>query len=136
MDAANIMKPALARGNLSCIGATTIAEYRRYIEPDSALERRFEKVIVNEPSADETMTILRGMRPKWEEHHKVRIADKALEAAVNLSVRFDGDHQLPDKAIDLVDKAGARTRVPVLSMAGREGRETEDGRRERNCSGS
>ncbi len=69
MDAANIMKPALARGNLSCIGATTIAEYRRYIEPDSALERRFEKVIVNEPSADETMAILRGMRPKWEEHH-------------------------------------------------------------------
>ena len=133
MDAANIMKPALARGNLSCIGATTIAEYRRYIEPDSALERRFEKVIVNEPSADETMAILRGMRPKWEEHHKVRIADKALEAAVNLSVRFDPDHQLPDKAIDLVDKAGARTRVPMLSMmpGGKDGRrETEDRRRE------
>ncbi len=133
MDAANIMKPALARGNLSCIGATTIAEYRRYIEPDSALERRFEKVIVNEPSADETMAILRGMRPKWEEHHKVRIADKALEAAVNLSVRFDPDHQLPDKAIDLVDKAGARTRVPVLSMmpGGKDGRRvTDDGRRE------
>ena len=131
MDAANIMKPALARGNLSCIGATTIAEYRRYIEPDSALERRFEKVIVNEPSADETMAILRGMRPKWEEHHKVRIADKALEAAVNLSVRFDPDHQLPDKAIDLVDKAGARTRVPVLSMMPGDGRRvTDDGRRE------
>jgi ATP-dependent Clp protease ATP-binding subunit ClpC len=131
MDAANIMKPALARGNLSCIGATTIAEYRRYIEPDSALERRFEKVIVNEPSADETMAILRGMRPKWEEHHKVRIADKALEAAVNLSVRFDPDHQLPDKAIDLVDKAGARTRVPVLSMMPGDGRrKTDDGRRE------
>ena len=130
MDTANIMKPALARGNLSCIGATTIAEYRRYIEPDSALERRFEKVIVNEPSADETMAILRGMRPKWEEHHKVRIADKALEAAVNLSVRFDPDHQLPDKAIDLVDKAGARTRVPVLSMMPGDGRRvTDDGRR-------
>ncbi len=126
MDAANIMKPALARGNLSCIGATTIAEYRRYIEPDSALERRFEKVIVNEPSADETMAILRGMRPKCEEHHKVRIADKALEAAVNLSVRFDPDHQLPDKAIDLVDKAGARTRVPRPEHdAGQ--RETGDG---------
>ena len=131
MDAANIIKPALARGNLSCIGATTIAEYRRYIEPDSALERRFEKVIVNEPNADETMAILRGMRPKWEEHHKVRIADKALEAAVNLSVRFDPDHQLPDKAIDLVDKAGARTRVPVLSMMPGDGRRmTDDGRRE------
>ncbi|HTW92669.1 MAG TPA: ATP-dependent Clp protease ATP-binding subunit [bacterium] len=131
IDAANIMKPALARGNLSCIGATTIAEYRRYIQPDSALERRFEKIIVNEPSADETMAILRGMRPKWEEHHKVRIADKALEAAVNLSVRFDPDHQLPDKAIDLVDKAGARTRVPVLSMMPGNGRrKTDDGRRE------
>jgi len=77
MDAANIMKPALARGNLSCIGATTIAEYRRYIEPDPALERRFEKVIVNEPSSDETMAILRGMRPKWEEHHRARRARKS-----------------------------------------------------------
>ena len=87
MDAANIMKPALARGNLSCIGATTIAEYRRYIEPDSALERRFEKVIVNEPSADETMAILRGMRPKWEEHHSA-----ASEAA---SQRSKGKCQKP-----------------------------------------
>jgi len=78
MDAANIMKPALARGNLSCIGATTIAEYRRYIEPDSALERRFEKVIVNEPSADETMAILRGMRPKWEEHHRSGLPTRPL----------------------------------------------------------
>ena len=116
LDAANIMKPALARGSFRCIGATTIAEYRRYIEPDSALERRFEKVVVNEPTRDETLAILRGMRPKWEEHHKVRITDRALEAAVSLSVRLDGDHQLPDKAIDLVDKAGARTRVPMLSM--------------------
>ena len=116
MDAANLMKPALARGELRSIGATTIGEYRRYIEADPALERRFEKVIVNEPSSDETLEMLKGIRPKWEEHHMVRITDQALGAAVNLSVRFDVDHQLPDKAIDLVDKAGARTKIPILSM--------------------
>ncbi len=116
MDAANILKPALARGELCCIGATTITEYRRYIEADSALERRFEKIIINEPSLDETVEILKGLRSKFEEHHHVRITDRAIQAAVDLSVRFDGDHQLPDKAIDLVDKAGARTRVPLLSM--------------------
>jgi ATP-dependent Clp protease ATP-binding subunit ClpC len=115
-DAANLLKPALARGDLRCIGATTIAEYRRYIEADAALERRFERVAVDEPSPKETLAILKGIRPKWEEHHSVQITDEALEAAVGLSVRFDGDHQLPDKAIDLVDKAGARARVPVLSM--------------------
>lgn len=115
-DAANLLKPALARGDLRCIGATTIAEYRRYIEADAALERRFERVAVDEPSPEETLAILKGIRPKWEEHHSVKIAEQALEAAVGLSIRFDGDHQLPDKAIDLVDKAGARTRVPVLSM--------------------
>jgi ATP-dependent Clp protease ATP-binding subunit ClpC len=116
MDAANLLKPSLARGDLRCIGATTISEYRRYIESDSALERRFEKIIVNEPSPEEALEILKGIKPKLEEHHKVHITDKALEAAVMLSVRFDGDHQLPDKAIDLVDKAGARTQIPVLSM--------------------
>lgn len=116
MDVANLIKPALARGELRCIGATTIGEYRRYVEADPALERRFEKVIVNEPSLDETLEMLKGIRPKWEEHHMVRITDQALGAAVNLSVRFDVDHQLPDKAIDLVDKAGARTRIPLLSM--------------------
>lgn len=115
-DAANLLKPALARDDLRCIGATTIAEYRRYIEADAALERRFERVTVDEPSPEETLAILKGIRPKWEEHHGVEITERALEAAVGLSVRFDGDHQLPDKAIDLVDKAGARTRVPVLSM--------------------
>jgi ATP-dependent Clp protease ATP-binding subunit ClpC len=115
MDAANLMKPALARGDLRCIGATTIAEYRRYIEKDPALERRFEKIIVNEPSSDETMEMLQGIRPKWEKHHGVKITDRALQSAVDLSVRFDVDHQLPDKAIDLVDKAGARTRIPLLS---------------------
>jgi len=116
MDAANLIKPALARGELRCIGATTIAEYRRNIETDPALERRFEKIIVNEPSRDETIEILKGLRHKWEEHHQARITDQALQAAVDLSIRFDGDHQLPDKAIDLIDKAGARTRIPILSM--------------------
>jgi len=116
MDAANILKPALARGEVRCIGATTVAEYRRYVESDPALERRFERVLVPEPTRGETLEILGGIRPKWEEHHRVKITDKALEAAVDLSMRFDCDHQLPDKAIDLVDKAGARTQVPVLSL--------------------
>lgn len=116
MDAANIMKPALARGDIKCIGATTIGEYRRYVESDPALERRFEKVIVNEPSRDEALEILKGIRPKWEKHFGKKITDKALETAVVLSIRFDIDHHLPDKAIDLVDKAGARVHVPFLSM--------------------
>jgi ATP-dependent Clp protease ATP-binding subunit ClpC len=116
LDAANLLKPALARGDVSCIGATTVGEYRRYVESDAALERRFEKVLVPEPSRDETVEILRGLRPQWEAHHRVKIADRALEAAVDLSIRFDCDHQLPDKAIDLVDKAGARTQVPMLSL--------------------
>jgi ATP-dependent Clp protease ATP-binding subunit ClpC len=115
-DAANLMKPALSRSELCLIGATTITEYRRYIESDPALERRFEKIIINEPNPEEAVEILKGLRHKWEAHHHVRITDQALQAAVNLSVRFDSDHQLPDKAIDLVDKAGARTRVPMLSM--------------------
>jgi ATP-dependent Clp protease ATP-binding subunit ClpC len=115
-DAAELMKPALARGDLRCIGATTISEYRRHIEADPALERRFEKIIINEPTPQETLEILKGLRGKFEEYHHVRITDQALQAAVDLSVRFDGDHQLPDKAIDLVDKAGARTRIPHLSM--------------------
>jgi ATP-dependent Clp protease ATP-binding subunit ClpC len=114
MDAANLMKPALASG-LRCIGATTIDEYRRYIESDSALERRFEKIIANEPTPGEAVEILKGLKQKWEEHHHVQITDKALDAAVNLSIRFDSDHRLPDKAIDLVDKAAARIRIPVLS---------------------
>jgi ATP-dependent Clp protease ATP-binding subunit ClpC len=117
-DAANLMKPALARGEIRCIGATTIAEYRRYIESDPALERRFEKVIVNEPSPHETFEILKGIKVKLQEYHDVEILDSAIEAAVNLSIRFDVDHQLPDKAIDLVDKASARARVPGLSWEG------------------
>lgn len=115
LDAANLMKPALARGDLRCIGATTIREYQQYIEADPALERRFEKVIVNEPSLEESLEMLKGIRPKWEKHHGVRITDKALKAAIDLSVKFDVDHQLPDKAIDIVDKAGARIRIPSLS---------------------
>jgi len=116
MDAANIMKPALARGGIKCIGATTIGEYRRYVESDPALERRFEKVIVNEPTRDEAIEILKGIRPKWEKHFGKKITDKALETAVDLAIRFDTDHHLPDKAVDLVDKAGARVHVPLLSM--------------------
>ncbi|MBM4333550.1 MAG: ATP-dependent Clp protease ATP-binding subunit [Deltaproteobacteria bacterium] len=115
MDAANLMKPALARGDLRCIGATTIEDYRRYVETDPALERRFEKIVVNEPSSDEAFKMLEGIRPKWEKHHGVRITNKALQAAVDLSIRFDVAHRLPDKAIDLVDKAGARIRIPLLS---------------------
>ncbi|MEI7847400.1 MAG: ATP-dependent Clp protease ATP-binding subunit [Chloroflexota bacterium] len=118
MDAANFLKPALARGEICCIGATTVDEYRRYIESDPALERRFEKIMVAEPSPEEAVEILKGLRPKWEEHHNTKITDLALETAVNLSVRFDGDHQLPDKAIDLIDKAAASARVPMLSMRG------------------
>ena len=116
MDAANLLKPALARGELRCIGATTLDEYRRHIEEDPALERRFEKVLVEEPSRDETLAILRGLAPRFEQHHGVTLRDEALAAAVDLSVRFEPDRRLPDKAIDLVDKAAARTRVPMLSL--------------------
>jgi ATP-dependent Clp protease ATP-binding subunit ClpC len=115
MDAANLLKPALARGDFCCIGATTVDEYSKYIEPEAALERRFARIDVPEPSRDECLEILRGLRKKWQSHHQVTIADTALEAAVDLSIRFDPEHFLPDKAVDLVDKAAARTRVPVLS---------------------
>ncbi|MCX6162301.1 MAG: ATP-dependent Clp protease ATP-binding subunit [Ignavibacteriae bacterium] len=118
LDASNILKPALARGKLKCIGATTIDEYRKYIESDKALERRFEKIIVNEPSLEETFEILKGLRTKIEEHHNVKIKDEVLKSAIDLSVKFDTDHRLPDKAIDLVDKASAKTRIPELSMQG------------------
>lgn len=118
LDAANIMKPALAHGDIRCIGATTIKEYQRFIEKDPALERRFEKIIINEPSRDDTIEILKGLKSKMEEHHGVRIRNQALEVAVDLSIKFDPDHRLPDKAIDLVDKAGARTQIPELRMTG------------------
>ena len=123
LDAAQILKPALARGDVRCIGATTVEEYRRYVESDPALERRFEKVVVSEPSREETTEILRGLCPKLQSHHGVEISPRALDAAVELSIRFDVDHQLPDKAIDLVDKASARVQVPVLSWKAKVGKE-------------
>ncbi|MBR4943112.1 MAG: ATP-dependent Clp protease ATP-binding subunit [Clostridia bacterium] len=111
MDAANILKPLLARGDLQVIGATTIEEYRKYIEKDSALERRFTPVFVEEPSEKDTVEIIRGLRGKYEEHHEIAITDEAIEAAVQLSSRYITDRYLPDKAIDLVDEAAARVRI-------------------------
>ncbi len=122
LDAANLMKPALARGEIKCIGATTTAEYRKYMEKDAALERRFDKVLIPEPTRDESVEILRGLRPRFEKHHGVRITDEAIEAAVALSVRFDNDHRLPDKAIDLLDLASAQICVPGLSIQGANGK--------------
>ncbi len=122
LDAANLMKPALARGEIKCIGATTIEEYRKHIEKDAALERRFDKVLVPEPTRDESVEILRGLRPRFEKHHGVRITDEAIDASVDLSIRFDNDHRLPDKAIDLLDLASAQICVPGLSIQGANGR--------------
>lgn len=116
MDAANILKPALARGELRTIGATTLDEYRKYIEKDKALERRFQKVQVNEPSVSETVAILRGLRDRYETHHKVRILDSALIAAVEMSNRYVSDRALPDKAIDLIDEAAAKLRLELNSV--------------------
>jgi ATP-dependent Clp protease ATP-binding subunit ClpC len=111
IDAANILKPALARGELQCIGATTLDEYRKHIERDAALERRFQPVMVGEPTVDETIEILHGLRDRYEQHHKLKISDEALEAAAKLSDRYISDRYLPDKAIDLVDEAGSRVRL-------------------------
>ena len=116
LDAANIMKPALARGEMQCIGATTLDEYRKHIEKDAALERRFQPVRVGEPTQEETLGILRGLREKYEKHHSVRIADQALEAAVTLAERYIPDRQLPDKAIDLMDEACARVRMMLHNV--------------------
>ena len=116
VDAASLLKPPLARGELRCIGAATAEEYRRFVESDPALERRFDKVLVEEPDRDETLEILRGLRPRLEGHHGVSLPDETLAAAVDLSVRFETDRKLPEKAIDLVDKAAARTRLPALSL--------------------
>lgn len=115
VDAANILKPALARGEVRVIGATTLDEYREHLEKDAALERRFQAVTVGEPSEEETIRILRGLRPKYEAHHKLKIADEALEAAVELSVRYIPDRYLPDKAIDLMDEAAAALRLANLT---------------------
>ena len=111
IDAANILKPALARGELQCIGATTLDEYRKHIERDAALERRFQPVMVGEPSVDDTIEILRGLKDRYEEHHRLKIADEALIAAATLGDRYISDRFLPDKAIDLVDEAGSRVRL-------------------------
>ena len=111
IDAANILKPALARGELQCIGATTLDEYRKHIERDAALERRFQPVMVGEPSIDDTIEILKGLRERYEQHHRLKITDEALEAAAHLGDRYISDRFLPDKAIDLIDEAGSRVRL-------------------------
>jgi ATP-dependent Clp protease ATP-binding subunit ClpB len=116
MDASNMLKPALARGELHCVGATTLDEYRKHIEKDAALERRFQPVLVTEPSVEETISILRGLKEKYEVHHGVRIQDAALVAAATLSDRYISDRFLPDKAIDLVDEAASRLRMEIDSM--------------------
>src|SRR5256886_2427371 len=115
MDASNIIKPALSRGELQCIGATTLNEYRKYIEKDAALERRFQTIKVEAPSIDEAVLILKGLRPKYEEHHKIDLTDKALESAVRLSDRYITGRFLPDKAIDVMDEAGFPPRIGGLT---------------------
>jgi ATP-dependent Clp protease ATP-binding subunit ClpB len=115
MDAGNMLKPALARGELHCVGATTLDEYRKYIEKDAALERRFQKVLVDEPSVEDTIAILRGLKERYEVHHKVEITDPAIVAAATLSHRYIADRQLPDKAIDLIDEAASRIRMEIDS---------------------
>lgn len=116
MDASNMLKPALARGTLRCVGATTLTEYRKYIEKDAALERRFQPVTVNEPSVEDTISILRGLKEKYEVHHGVRIKDSAIVAAAGLSRRYIADRFLPDKAIDLMDECASRLRIEIDSM--------------------
>jgi len=115
MDAGNMLKPALARGELHCVGATTLDEYRKYIEKDAALERRFQKVLVDEPSVEDTIAILRGLKQRYEVHHGVQITDPAIVAAATLSHRYISDRQLPDKAIDLIDEAGSLIRMEIDS---------------------
>ncbi|MBI4340893.1 MAG: ATP-dependent Clp protease ATP-binding subunit [Candidatus Omnitrophica bacterium] len=116
IDASNILKPALSRGEIQCIGATTLDEYRKYIEKDAALERRFQTVMVEPPSVNETIEILKGLRDKYEAHHRVKYLDEALEAAAKLSDRYIAGRFLPDKAIDLIDESGSRARISVLTM--------------------
>ncbi len=115
IDAASILKPALARGELQTVGATTLEEYRKYLERDSALERRFQKIVVDQPSTEETVQILKGLRDRYEQHHKVNISDEALEAAADLADRYISDRFLPDKAIDLIDEAASRMRIKSMT---------------------
>lgn len=115
MDASNLLKPALARGELHCVGATTLDEYRKHVEKDAALARRFQPVMIEEPTVQDTVSILRGLKEKYEVHHGVRIADSAIVSAANLSNRYITDRFLPDKAIDLMDEASARLRMQIDS---------------------
>ncbi len=121
MDAGNMLKPALARGELHCVGATTLDEYRKYLEKDAALERRFQKVVIGEPTVEDTIAILRGLKERYEVHHGVEITDPAIVAAATLSHRYISDRQLPDKAIDLIDEAASRIRIEIDSKPGRNG---------------
>ena len=116
IDAANILKPALARGEIQCVGATTLDEYRKYIEKDAALERRFQTIMVDPPSVDEAVQILKGLRDRYEAHHRVKFSDEALEAAVKLSERYISGRALPDKAVDILDEAGARARLKAMNV--------------------
>ncbi|MFN9915166.1 MAG: UvrB/UvrC motif-containing protein, partial [Pirellulaceae bacterium] len=112
---ANVLKPALSRGEIQCIGATTLDEYRKYIEKDNALARRFQEITVEPTSTDETIAILKGLRERYEEHHRVKITDEAVTAAVEMSERYITARCLPDKAIDVIDEAGARIRLRSMS---------------------
>ena len=116
MDAANLFKPALARGDIQIVGATTLSEYRKYIEKDGALERRFQKIIVNPPSTKDTIDILKGIASKYEHHHKVRYEEDAINACVSLSERYIADKFLPDKAIDILDESGSRIHMSNLNI--------------------
>ena len=116
IDASNILKPALSRGEIQVIGATTLDEYRKYIEKDGALERRFQTIFVEAPSVDETIEILKGLRDKFEAHHRAKITDDALVASVQLSDRYITGRFLPDKAIDIIDEAGSKVRLSVTTM--------------------
>ena len=115
MDAGNMLKPALARGELHCVGATTLDEYRKYVEKDAAFERRFQKVLVDEPSVEDTVAILRGLKERYEVHHGVEITDPGIVAAATLAHRYISDRQLPDKAIDLIDESASRIRMEIDS---------------------
>ena len=136
MDASNIIKPALSRGELQCVGATTLNEYRKYIEKDAALERRFQTVKVDAPTIEEAIQILKGLRPKYEAHHKAKLTDEALETAVKLSDRYITGRFLPDKAIDVMDEAGARARIGAMTrppdVKEIEARDRRDPRRKRS----
>ena len=116
MDAANLFKPALARGDIQIVGATTLSEYRKYIEKDGALERRFQKILVNPPSTKDAINILKGIAPKYEQHHKVEYAENAINACVSLSERYITDKFLPDKAIDILDESGSRVHMSNLNI--------------------